>query len=139
MFHGLTGLVGPGACVLAAYMAGGAAGPPPRWPISLHLTTLRPYIGRMNTDIDKLLKEALGLPSEARAALAGVLIDSLDDTLDSDAETAWAEEVTRRLREIDQGQARTIPWSEARASILADVRTSGRGPSGRARRIASSI
>jgi putative addiction module component (TIGR02574 family) len=72
----------------------------------------------MSTDAIKLLNEALSLPAEARAALAGKLIDSLDETLDPDAERLWAEEITRRLREIDEGRVAPIPWSEVRASIL---------------------
>jgi hypothetical protein len=33
----------------------------------------------------KVLKEVLGLPLEARAALAGHLLNSLDDSVDEDA------------------------------------------------------
>ena len=69
-------------------------------------------------DATELLNEALELPAEARAALAARLIDSLDETIDPDAESLWAEEITRRLKEFDEGRAQTIPWSEVRASIL---------------------
>jgi len=72
----------------------------------------------MTTDPSKLLEEALKLPAEARAALAGSLIESLDETVDEDVEAAWAEEIARRLRELDSGKAKTIPWSEARRMIL---------------------
>jgi putative addiction module component (TIGR02574 family) len=72
----------------------------------------------MSTDAMKLLSEALGLPAEARAALAARLIDSLDETVDPDAENLWAEEISRRLKEIDEGRVQAIPWSEVRASIL---------------------
>jgi putative addiction module component (TIGR02574 family) len=66
----------------------------------------------------RILAEALKLPPEARAAIAGSLLDSLDDHLDPDAEAAWAAEVSRRLRELDSGTARLVPWSEARRSII---------------------
>ena len=69
-------------------------------------------------DATELLNEALELPAEARAALAARLIESLDETVDPDAESLWAEEITRRLKEFDEGRAQTIPWSEVRASIL---------------------
>ena len=69
-------------------------------------------------DATELLNEALGLPPEARAALAARLIESLDETVDVDAESLWAEEITRRLKELDEGRAQTIPWSEVRASLL---------------------
>jgi putative addiction module component (TIGR02574 family) len=68
----------------------------------------------------KLLEEALKLPVEARAALAGSLIESLDETGDEDAEAAWAAEISERVRELDSGKAKTIPWPEARRMILSD-------------------
>jgi putative addiction module component (TIGR02574 family) len=72
----------------------------------------------MSMDVTELLNEALDLPAAARAALAAKLIESLDETVDPDAETLWAEEITRRLRDFDEGRAQAIPWSEFRASIL---------------------
>jgi len=48
-------------------------------------------------DAQELLKKALALPDKARAHLAGSLIDSLDDTVDENAEAAWQEEIVRRL------------------------------------------
>jgi hypothetical protein len=36
----------------------------------------------MAEDVSEILKKALALPSEARAALAGSLLESLDDTVD---------------------------------------------------------
>jgi len=52
--------------------------------------------------------------------LAGSLLESLDETVDEDAEAAWAEEIARRVRELDSGKAKTIPWSEARRMVLGD-------------------
>ena len=72
----------------------------------------------VRTDTSKLLEKALKLPVEARAALAGSLIESLDESIDEDAEAAWADEITRRVRELDSGKAKTIPWSKARRMIL---------------------
>jgi putative addiction module component (TIGR02574 family) len=67
----------------------------------------------------QLFEEALRLPPEARAALAGELIDSLDvDDLDGDAEAAWGAEIRRRLQEVDSGTVKAVPWSEARRRIL---------------------
>ena len=71
----------------------------------------------MKQDPSNLLKEALKLPPEGRAALAGALLDSLDQTLDQDAEAAWEAEIDRRLRDLDSGAVRPIPWSEARVKI----------------------
>jgi putative addiction module component (TIGR02574 family) len=71
----------------------------------------------MKENIDDILKQALRLPPEARAALAGSLIDSLDEPLDLDAESAWEAEIAARIREIDEGKVTLIPWAEARARI----------------------
>ena len=71
----------------------------------------------MKQDPNNLLKEALKLPPEARAALAGSLLDSLDQEVDEDAEAAWHAEIDRRLRELDSGKVKTVPWAEARRRI----------------------
>jgi len=66
----------------------------------------------MKQDPTNLLKDALKLPSEGRAALAGALLDSLDQVVDQDAEAAWEAEIGRRLRDVDSRTIRPIPWSE---------------------------
>jgi putative addiction module component (TIGR02574 family) len=69
-------------------------------------------------DPAELLKEALQLPVDARAALAGSLLDSLDQEVDEDAETAWQLEINRRIEDLDSGKVKTVPWSEARRRIF---------------------
>ena len=71
----------------------------------------------MKSDSTELLKEALKLPREARAALAGSLLDSLDQEVDEDAEAAWQVEIERRLKELDSGAVKPVSWSEARRRI----------------------
>jgi len=66
----------------------------------------------------EILKDALALPTEARAALAGSL-ESLDTEVDEDAEAAWATEVNRRVAELDSGAVKTIPWAEVRRRLAA--------------------
>jgi putative addiction module component (TIGR02574 family) len=70
-------------------------------------------------DSKQLLVEALRLSEEERAALASELLDSLDSAVDADAEAAWATEIRTRLKQVDSGQAHTVPWSEARRRIHA--------------------
>lgn len=70
----------------------------------------------------ELFAEALRLPPEQRAALAGELIQSLDPQVDEDAEAAWSVEIHHRLDRLDAGLAKTVPWSEARRRILAAAR-----------------
>jgi len=72
----------------------------------------------MKQSIVEILKEALKLPPEARAALAGTLLDSLDETVDRDAESAWEAEIVMRLKEIDEGKVNLVSWAEARARIV---------------------
>jgi len=62
----------------------------------------------------ELLKHALTLPDRERAELASSLIDSLDPTVDADAEMAWQEEIARRLEEVESGRVKTVPWDEVR-------------------------
>ncbi len=64
-------------------------------------------------------KKALALPAEARAALAGSLLESLEDTLDASAEEEWSQEIARRIAELDSGKVKPIPWAEARRQISA--------------------
>ena len=55
---------------------------------------------RMN-DSEDLLRRAMSLPAEARAALAGSLLRSLESAVDADAEAAWSAEIQRRLTDLD--------------------------------------
>jgi putative addiction module component (TIGR02574 family) len=72
----------------------------------------------MKTEEEKVIEGALRLPKSARAALAARLLESLDTEIDEDAEEAWDAEIARRLKEIDSGKAKMIPWSEARRQIM---------------------
>ena len=71
----------------------------------------------MLRDAAEVLRDALALPTEARAALVDTLIESLDETIDEGAEEAWREEIYRRLQEIDSGAVQLIPWEDARRRL----------------------
>jgi putative addiction module component (TIGR02574 family) len=71
-------------------------------------------IKSMMQEAQELLKKALALPDKERADLAGSLIESLDNTVDEDAEAAWQEEILRRLEEVRSGKAKTTPWNDVR-------------------------
>jgi putative addiction module component (TIGR02574 family) len=72
----------------------------------------------MAEEISDILKKALALPTEARAALAGSLLESLDEhPPDSGVEAAWSEEIARRIEELDSGKMKPVPWAEARRQI----------------------
>jgi putative addiction module component (TIGR02574 family) len=76
----------------------------------------------MSRDAGEILKEALALPAEARAALADSLFDSLDSEVEPGVEDAWRNEIQRRLAQLDSGAVAAIPWSEARSQLLAKLR-----------------
>jgi putative addiction module component (TIGR02574 family) len=71
----------------------------------------------MARDTGDLLREALSLPPEARAALADSLLESLDTDIDEGAEQEWREEIRRRIADLDSGRVQTIPWSEVHARL----------------------
>jgi len=73
----------------------------------------------MSEEISELLKKALALPPAARAALAGSLLESLDETVDECAEAEWQKEIARRMQELDSGKVKPVAWAEARQQMSA--------------------
>ncbi len=65
----------------------------------------------------ELLRDALALTPEARAALIDSLIESLDPTIDEGAEEAWRREIELRLQQIDSGAVELISWRAARQHL----------------------
>jgi putative addiction module component (TIGR02574 family) len=59
----------------------------------------------MNSQIEE---DALHLPQEDRARLALRLLESLDEEFTTDADKLWANEVSRRAQEIDEGKVDLI-------------------------------
>jgi putative addiction module component (TIGR02574 family) len=76
----------------------------------------------MMQDAQELLKKALALPDKERADLAGSLIDSLDDSVDENAEAAWQEEIVRRLEDVPSAKVKTTSWDEVRQTGRALLR-----------------
>lgn len=76
----------------------------------------------MSRDAAEILKDALALPAEARAALADSLLESIDAEVDADAEAAWQSEIQRRVAELDSKAVTTIPWAEVRSRLMATLR-----------------
>lgn len=73
----------------------------------------------MGRPLDELYREAVELTESERAELAGLLLESIESEPDSGVEAAWAEEVERRVREIETGKVQTIPWQQVRADLHA--------------------
>ncbi len=74
----------------------------------------------MSPEVSDLLKRALALPVDERAALANTLLDSLE-TQSQSVEEAWDEEVARRMEALKAGNAVTVPWEQLHRELLAMV------------------
>lgn len=72
----------------------------------------------MGSETTKLLEAALKLPLEARVAMVGSLLESLDVAVDADAEAEWDREIARRLKDLVTASARVVSWSDARRTII---------------------
>jgi putative addiction module component (TIGR02574 family) len=59
-------------------------------------------------DLSEVLKSALSLKVDDRAALAERLLASLDDLGEEEAERVWAQEAQRRLEEYRAGRAENV-------------------------------
>jgi putative addiction module component (TIGR02574 family) len=74
----------------------------------------------MSPEVSDLLRRALALPVDERAALANTLLDSLETT-DVSVEEAWDNEVARRMEDLKAGKAVTVPWEQLHRELLAIV------------------
>ena len=72
----------------------------------------------MSRTFTDVWKEASELSEADRAALAGLLIESLEGEPDPDVEGAWAAEIEKRVAELDAGTVKSIPWEEVRQRLL---------------------
>ncbi|MBV9624343.1 MAG: addiction module protein [Acidobacteria bacterium] len=74
----------------------------------------------MSPELSDLLKRALALPVDERAALANTLLDSLE-TPNEAVDVAWDEEVARRMQDLKAGRAVTVPWEQLHRELLATI------------------
>ena len=68
----------------------------------------------------KKMAEVLAWPEQDRALLARQLIASLDNTVETDAETQWHEVIDRRSREMAEGRVDALP-KQIEEKIKADL------------------
>ena len=69
----------------------------------------------MSTSVRELFRQASDLDEHDRAVLAGLLLESLEHEVYEDVETAWKEEIERRLGELDADSVELVPWEELKA------------------------
>jgi putative addiction module component (TIGR02574 family) len=74
----------------------------------------------MANQLELLEAEILKLPANERAALAQLLLASLDE--ENEFEQAWAVEAERRLREIESGVVQTISLEDTLAQVRATLK-----------------
>ncbi len=72
----------------------------------------------MTRTAETLLRDALTLNERDRAAIAGLLIDSLETEPEDGVEEAWAIEIDQRAAQMDSGQITNIPWEKVRARLF---------------------
>jgi len=69
------------------------------------------------SEFEKVSEQALNLDLAARAALARVLLESLDDLSEVDQESLWLAEAERRQQEVREGRVKLIPGDEVKALL----------------------
>jgi putative addiction module component (TIGR02574 family) len=72
----------------------------------------------MGRNLKELFREAAQLPDEDRAALAGLLLESIEPGPEADVEAAWSAEIERRVTEINSGAIEMIPWEQVRKELF---------------------
>ena len=75
---------------------------------------------RMSRTVVELFDEASELKERDRATLAGLLLESLELDRDPDVESAWAEEIQRRINQLESGQVTPMPWEEVKERLLSN-------------------
>jgi putative addiction module component (TIGR02574 family) len=77
----------------------------------------------MSRTLTDVWKPAADLTEQDRAALACLLIESLEGEPDPDVDTAWAAEIERRVAALDAGTVMTVPWEQVRQRLLDRLHT----------------
>lgn len=70
-------------------------------------------------DTESIEREALHLPTAARAQLAHKLLLSLEDLSEAELDELWLDEAERRTRDIDEGRVQLVPAEEVRRKAQA--------------------
>jgi putative addiction module component (TIGR02574 family) len=71
---------------------------------------------------DDIMDSALKLPAADRKRLAQQLLESLDDSEKQEIESAWAEEIARRVKDFESGKSTPIPAEDVFIEIRQKLR-----------------
>ena len=75
----------------------------------------------MTKAAQELLADALRLDTTERAKLAAELLASLDGEPEEGVEAAWAEEVERRMDDIESGAVKLVPWEDVKRRVEKEI------------------
>ena len=67
----------------------------------------------MATTVEQLAKQAMTLPTESRARLADLLVESIDSEELGRIDQMWIAEAKRRRDEVRAGRVETVPGEKA--------------------------
>ena len=73
----------------------------------------------MTNAAKNLLDDVLKLESAERAEFAHALLVSLDGQADPELEQYWADEIRRRLQQIDNGDVQLLNGDDVKSRLLA--------------------
>ncbi len=76
----------------------------------------------MTTTVEQLAEQAMSLPTESRARLADLLVESLDADELGRIDRQWIAEARRRRDEVRSGRVETIAGEEALQKVRDVVR-----------------
>ena len=76
---------------------------------------------KMKGTAKKVLDAALRLPEPDRVELVEELLAALDGA-DEGVDAAWAAEIDRRTREIDEGKVKPVTWAAVKRRIARQTR-----------------
>jgi len=71
----------------------------------------------MGTTVELLVTQAMALPSESRARLADLLVESLEGDDIGAIEQAWLAEAKRRRDDVRAGRVEAVPGEEALQNV----------------------
>ena len=76
----------------------------------------------METTVEQLVEQAMTLPSESRARLADLLVESLEGDDLGRIEQLWITEAKRRRDEVRAGKVETVSGEEGLRQVRDSVR-----------------
>jgi putative addiction module component (TIGR02574 family) len=66
----------------------------------------------MAAALEDITRDAMNLSIGQRLALAGLILESIDQEPDPEAEVAWEAEIKERIHAIDKGSVSGVPYDE---------------------------